>query len=71
MAYRQRRGDTLFRFMDDRHRTQNARRIDTDRVDTEPGQEAGDLRIVGGRLPANTDVAVISLCAADRHPEHF
>ena len=43
----------------DGHRPQEARWI------TEPGQKSGDLRIIGRRLAADTDMPVISLRAAD------
>ena len=61
MAYRQRLDDALFSFMNDGHRPQDARWIDTDRIDTEPGQKSGDLRIIRRRLAADPDMPAVAV----------
>ena len=61
----------LLRLVDHGHGAQDARRIDTDRVDSEPGQKPGDLGIVRRRLAANTHMPMIATGAADRQSEHL
>jgi len=52
-------------------RSQQARRIDADRIDPEPGEKLRDFRIVGRRLATNSDLATIAFGAGDREPQHL
>src|SRR5579871_85724 len=51
------------RLRHNRDRAQQACWIDADRIDADTGEKARDLRIIGRRLTADADVAVVALRA--------
>src|SRR5450759_1204199 len=53
------------------NRAQQAGWVDTDRIDAESGEETGNLRIVGRRLAADANLAVVALRPGDREPQHL
>src|SRR6516225_11591664 len=61
----------LLRLMHHNHGTQEACRVDADRVDPELGQKTGDFRIVCRRFAADPDVTMVALGAGHRKPQHF
>src|SRR6478736_1697137 len=46
-------------------------RIQADRIDASFDKEAGDFRIVGGRLSADADMASVAFTSFDSAADHF
>src|SRR6516162_11875648 len=61
----------LLRLMHHCYGTQEACRVDTDRIDPELGQKTGDFRVIRRRFAADADVTMVALGAGHREPQHF